>query len=192
MRMSLEPINKNVSLVNSDRVAFENKVEDLQKENLKTSLKILEKWKKYHKKEREVVEESFNNSLSKLKLDLEDTLNLTSKKEDIFFLRNDAADSLNNFVISFDNLSNSFKLVEMAVEKIKNDINYKLKIFQDTIQGTINRVVSFMENQKTPPVIVFKKGELSSVKERFAIVLKGFLSKGFYFRPEGKDWIKII
>lgn len=185
MRMSLEPINKNVSLVNSDRVAFENKVEDLQKENLKTSLKILEKWKKYHKKEREVVEESFNNSLSKLKLDLEDTLNLTSKK-------NDVADSLNNFVISFDNLSNSFKLVEMAVEKIKNDINYKLKIFQDTIQGTINRVVSFMENQKTPPVIVFKKGELSSVKERFAIVLKGFFSKGFYFRPEGKDWIKII
>lgn len=192
MRMSLEPINKNVSLVNSDRVAFENKVEDLQKENLKTSLKILEKWKKYHKKEREVVEESFNNSLSKLKLDLEDTLNLTSKKEDIFFLRNDVADSLNNFVISFDNLSNSFKLVEMAVEKIKNDINYKLKIFQDTIQGTINRVVSFMENQKTPPVIVFKKGELSSVKERFAIVLKGFLSKGLYFRPEGKDWVKII
>lgn len=97
------------------------------------------------------------------------------------------------------------KVIKNLEGLVSNQKDLELSFMKNTIEENDNFQVIFnamitiqefmkKKTDKPSPAILVYKRDLTALKEsyKFAIVLKGFFSKGFYYKTDAGEWVKIL
>ena len=185
MKVSMETINKEI---NSSQPPAEDKV---SKEQKTLAVKLLRKLTKRIKKE------SLNTVDSLSSMSFYENLKLNKKISELLECDLQVIKAVQELSSEFkktlaEEKEKETKILSEEIKNIHNRLENFEAVFEDVVGELRESIMEKILKLDKSPALLLRKSDLQFVRGKFAVVFKGFFGKGFYYKTDANEWVKII